>query len=156
MRVLEIDENSIDSVDKSILNDGKNECFVKVYMPWCGFCKQMEGEWNEMGNKAGNLEQDNVYILSIHGDHIKTLNPKFDVSGYPTIVYLNKDGTIKSKYGGERKSENMFDFLLEQSNYKLNGGSKRKRSKRKRKKSIKRKTKKGKSKKKRKRYNKKY
>ena len=119
-----------------------------------------------MGNKAGNLDNENIYILSIHGDHIKNLNPKFDVSGYPTIVYLNKDGTIKTKYGGERKSEDMFQFLMEQSN-NLQGGSriktkrnktkrnktKRTRMKRNKVKSIKKKTKKNKSKRRRK-YNK--
>ena len=41
--VMELNERNFDKVTSS------GHTFVKFYAPWCGHCKQMEPEWNQVG-----------------------------------------------------------------------------------------------------------
>ena len=141
MEVVDITPSNIDNYDENFLNGGDYECFVKIHTPTCGFCKQLEPEWKKLQDYAQSMNGKGGYIVSIEGSVKDKFNPKFNVDGYPTIVYLNNDGSVKSEYSdGDRTFDKLKEFLL--SNYTMGGGGKKKSKKSK--KSKKRKTKKNK------------
>jgi len=83
---------------------------VLVYASWCGYSKILGPEWREF-----ERENSKYYIASIKVDKEKSGNDliadQLDISGYPTIKYINKDGKIGETYEGERNIENFLKYL---------------------------------------------
>jgi len=58
---------------------------VEFYAPWCGHCKALEPEWNQV---AADLK-GKVRFGKVDADSEKELGQRFQVSGYPTIKYFD-------------------------------------------------------------------
>jgi protein disulfide-isomerase A6 len=128
MEVVNITPSNVDEYDDNFLNSGDYECFVKIHTPTCGFCKQLEPEWKKLEDYAQSMNGKGGYIVSIEGSVKDKFNPKFNVDGYPTLVYLNNDGSVKSEYSdGDRSFEKLKEFLL--NNSPMGGGGKKKNKK---------------------------
>lgn len=128
MEVVNITPSNVDKYDDNFLNSGDYECFVKIHTPTCGFCKQLEPEWKKLEDYAQSMNGKGGYIVSIEGSVKDKFNPKFNVDGYPTLVYLNNDGSVKSEYSdGDRSFEKLKEFLL--NNSSMGGGGKKKNKK---------------------------
>ena len=48
MKVLDITPENVDDYDANLLNSGDYECFLKIHTPSCGFCKQLQPEWEKL------------------------------------------------------------------------------------------------------------
>ena len=141
----EIDEKT--DIDKSKVKTDPNEVlnlfnketpmFVEFYANWCGHCKTLAPEWNELITTIKKKDK-NIAIVSIES---KVINKDIDkvlkelkksglheVKGFPTI------GLIKNKkwipYEGGRKMSFMLEFIEEKLTG-MNGGKRRKNTKRK-------------------------
>ena len=143
MEVISLTPETVDQYDKDILNTGNYKCLVKVYSPSCGHCKAMEPAWKELETSArqsGNLQGK---IIELHAGVQDHFNPKFPISGYPTIVLLKEDGNVEKEYNGDRSAGSLLEFAnIHMGGGSMNGGKRSKKSKKHKK--NKRKTKKSK------------
>ena len=101
--------------------------FAKYYSPTCPACVAMSEEWENMEKE---LSRNGVYsgdliIAQIDPSGMKSLSSTdiySDVQYVPTIAVL-KNGIKKQDYNGERKSDKMIAFLLENDYIIENNGS---------------------------------
>lgn len=84
-----------------------------IYAPWCGYSKLLAPEWRKFENKY----QDKYYIASLNSDKKNSGNnliiEQIGVDGFPTIKYINKDGTVDINYDGDKNIEGFLKYLLE-------------------------------------------
>lgn len=91
----------------------KNEnkkIIVDVYTDWCGWCKKMDSEAYSNAEVKKIIEEDFIFVkLNAEGTLKVTYNNKqyteeglaayFEVTGYPTTLFLEPDGkVIEYKY----------------------------------------------------------
>jgi protein disulfide-isomerase A1 len=92
-----------------ILFAGKN-VLMEFYAPWCGHCKNLEPVYNELGEAfKGN---DKVVIAKMDATANDVPDQRFDVKGFPTLMFISAEGEI-SKYEGGRTLEDFSKFLQE-------------------------------------------
>lgn len=76
---------------------------VDVYTDWCGWCKKMDAEAYSNSDVKKIIEESFIFVkLNAEGTNTLTYNGKkyteqdlaalFEVSGYPTTVFLEPDG----------------------------------------------------------------
>ena len=88
---------------------------VKFYSVMCSECKEMTEELN----KAMENYKDSVIVEEINvvernkkaEKYAKSAIKKFDVSLVPTIVILDKEGTIIKKHQGLMKADEIIEIL---------------------------------------------
>jgi thiol-disulfide isomerase/thioredoxin len=81
----------------------KKMIFVDVYTDWCGPCKEMDKfifPQEEVGNKY-NISFVN-YKLNAEKGEGKELAKRFNISAYPTFLYLDSEGQLVHKVIGEK------------------------------------------------------
>ena len=127
MKVLDITPENEDDYDANLLNSGDYECFLKIHTPSCGFCKQLQPEWEKLEEFAKSNGNDSVYIISLDANSKDKFNVQSEVHGYPTIIYLNKDGSVKNEYkSSDRSFDKLKEFLFAQNPPMMIGGKRRK------------------------------
>ena len=122
--------------------------FVWFFADYCGFCHQMNDEWEKL-EKMTNT--GNVNILKIEKSQLDLLGFDPHISGYPTIR-LYKNNFTPLEYSGEGRTADGFMKFIEQNTTskkkqkgklfgKQNKSKKRKNKSKKRKRKTKRKNK---------------
>ena len=151
-----------------LINEKGNVSFVKFHQPKCPHCTEMKKAWEDLGKLLQDKCKDDISLIEVNGDALS--ESKSDVSkeikGFPTIMIL-EDGKKKVEYSGDRTTEDMLKFMIDNKiispisgGYKKGGKksrtmkSKTKKNKSKKNKSKKKKSKKGKSRKNKSRKNK--
>lgn len=90
--------------------------FVKFYAPWCGHCKKMAPDYQELGAKF-NVDGQKVKIAKIDCTVHKTFSEKYKIEGFPTLkLFVNGEPV---DYQGERTKAAMLDFIQKKSNQKM-------------------------------------
>jgi protein disulfide-isomerase-like protein len=110
IKVISITPENPEMFDEEIK---KKPAFVKIYQPWCGYCKALAPIWDDM---AKNLEKDytgDISIIEVHGDATNNINSEYvkNVNGYPTLFLITEDGK-KRDYEGNRSLEDMIKFVV--------------------------------------------
>jgi len=86
--------------------------FVEYYAPWCGHCKELAPIWEELGR---SVDKSKVLIAKIDA----TANYfDADVTGFPTLIWHNADGT-QEVFEGQRDFESLKQFV----EARIGGGS---------------------------------
>ena len=116
--------------------------FAKYYSPTCPACVAMSEEWENMEKELSRngAYSGDIIIAQIDPSGMKSLsstNIYSDVQYVPTIVVL-ENGIKKQDYNGERNSNKMIAFLLENdyivekngsvTSKSMNGGKKTRRT----------------------------
>jgi len=121
------------------------DVLLRYYSPTCGHCIAMEESWNGL-NQHPSLSGTDIYVVDANIDTSTLVRHKSgqDVQGkgVPTIYYIS--GDYMTQYDGDRSTEDMVQFILNQSKRKSKGKSKgksKRKSKRKSKVKSKRKSK---------------
>lgn len=78
---------------------------ILIKADWCGFCKRFTPVWNTLQEQYKNKFKFTTY----DGDKDRTLVEKFNVKGFPTILY--KKNNKFEPYEGPREMEYMIEFL---------------------------------------------
>eukprot|EP00008_Paramoeba_atlantica_P005139 CAMPEP_0201483964 /NCGR_PEP_ID=MMETSP0151_2-20130828/8161_1 /ASSEMBLY_ACC=CAM_ASM_000257 /TAXON_ID=200890 /ORGANISM="Paramoeba atlantica, Strain 621/1 / CCAP 1560/9" /LENGTH=190 /DNA_ID=CAMNT_0047867367 /DNA_START=30 /DNA_END=602 /DNA_ORIENTATION=- len=100
-----------DNFDET-LDSGKH-VFVKFFAPWCGHCKRMKPDWDQL--MADYQDASSVVIAEVDCTEQESLCSDIGVRGYPTIKYWNA-GAAKadaSDYNGGREFDAMKTFVDE-------------------------------------------
>lgn len=100
-----VDVNGVKNFNNSI-KDGS--WLVWYYADWCGHCKAMENEWENLESKCDNDKRLN--IAKVNDQYISQLNKNPNVQGFPTIKLYKKGNEVKD-YSGERDSNSFLNFL---------------------------------------------
>eukprot|EP00462_Mataza_sp_D1_P006205 CAMPEP_0175125080 /NCGR_PEP_ID=MMETSP0087-20121206/3124_1 /TAXON_ID=136419 /ORGANISM="Unknown Unknown, Strain D1" /LENGTH=213 /DNA_ID=CAMNT_0016406891 /DNA_START=34 /DNA_END=676 /DNA_ORIENTATION=- len=99
------------------LNDGTYDeeiagkiALVDFYAPWCAYCKALAPIWEQL---AVDLNQKGYHDVIV-GKVDCTLNPdvctRTGVQGYPTIIMVNKQGTVVP-YSGQQTHEDLWAWI---------------------------------------------
>jgi protein disulfide-isomerase A6 len=101
----------------SIVN-GRKHALVEFYAPWCGHCKRMTPEFKKLGEKVtgdGKLSS-RVVIAKVDADKHRELGGRFDVKGFPTILYFARGKPVESHtpYQGARTYDGFLSFIEDQ------------------------------------------
>tara|TARA_Y100000389_G_scaffold153331_1_gene153534 strand:+ start:6656 stop:7105 length:450 start_codon:yes stop_codon:yes gene_type:complete len=97
-----------------------DDVIIKYHATWCGYCKQMAGEWNDVYNDK--QVNKHVKVVSIESEQLK--KPEFKefnkkcnltVDGFPTIVKVsNVNGKYTVKpFNKARKYAEIKEFALD-------------------------------------------
>lgn len=101
-----------DALKKAKKEDKK--LILDIYTDWCGWCKKMDADVYSKSDIKDLVEDDFIfYKLNAEGDEKITYNGKpytaselaalFEVSGYPTTVFLEPGGkVIEYKYNDQK------------------------------------------------------
>ena len=92
--------NMIQELD-TILGDKNKKTFLLIFMEGCGPCNATRPEWNKIRNILENKYKYNndLLISDIDQDCLKDIKHlPISPSGFPTMVYLNKNKNIQENY----------------------------------------------------------
>jgi thiol:disulfide interchange protein len=79
---------------------------IDMYTDWCGWCDRMS-ETTFQHERVQQLVQDFICVkVNAESDAGRGLVERYDVSGYPTILFLDADGELIHKVVGYRSGEN--------------------------------------------------
>jgi len=93
----------------SIVLDSSKDVFVEFYAPWCGHCKSLSPIWEKFAHAFKN--EKNVVIANLDADAHKDVGTKYDVSGFPTLVYFPKNNKKGERYNGGRELSELITYV---------------------------------------------
>ena len=70
---------------------------VEFYAPWCGHCKALAPHYKQA---ATEMKAENVTLAKVDGDRETALAEKFEVDGFPSILFFTEGKHVA--YPGER------------------------------------------------------
>jgi hypothetical protein len=109
-------KSTLDELE-ALLNNPDHHMLVKHYSKSCSHCKNLDPEWKSVVNRLSNVNPE-FTIANLNPDATNYMNEhhyknhKYDVNGFPTIVYINKIKNVKPKeYHGERTADAIMEWL---------------------------------------------
>jgi len=87
------------------LTDGKT-VFIKFFAPWCGHCKAMAGDWEQLGADWDSHEIGMVAEIDCTAEESQDLCDT--IEGFPTLRY--GDASDLEDYNGGRTYEELVAF----------------------------------------------
>lgn len=131
-----LNENNNQMVDFNKLK-GKNNMLLKFYSNNCGYCKEMEPEWNNAMNQLKEKNPKKLLIIEVESDKLHNFKDenneiKQNIMGYPTIMFVSSNNKVFN-FDNERTSDNFVNFTIQNIPNSINLMKKKLRKTRKRK-----------------------
>ncbi|XP_041365529.1 protein disulfide-isomerase A4-like [Gigantopelta aegis] len=116
----ETDKNKDETDDVLVLTEKNFEdalkdhdvILVEFYAPWCGHCKHLAPEYAKAATQLKDLTHP-VALAKVDATVETELAQRYDVSGYPTLMWFKK-GT-KYDYDGPREETGIVKYMTERS-----------------------------------------
>jgi thiol-disulfide isomerase/thioredoxin len=81
------------------------------YTDWCGWCKKLDNE-TYTDNKVVSLVSDQFVPVKINAEKEGiAVAKKYEVNGYPNILFISEDGTVESRIDGFMVAKDFADKL---------------------------------------------
>lgn len=89
------------SLDQAMALAAKNRriVFVDFSTAWCGACKRLDEDTWTNGKVVEQLKQKTI-PLKLDGDKDRNSRDKYKIDAYPTLLFLNPDGSILARVVG--------------------------------------------------------
>ncbi|ANB14111.1 protein disulfide isomerase PDI1 [Sugiyamaella lignohabitans] len=103
----------IEATDKtlaSVLKPGL-PTMLDIYASWCGHCKKLSPVYDELSDLFAHA-QDKVQFVKIDGDKNRKASKQYKVEYYPTLKFINADGSINEV--DVRDLDGMAEYVFEQ------------------------------------------
>lgn len=101
-------EKSVQIAFEKARSSGK-PIFIDVYADWCSYCKTLKKEIYP--KKEVQLELSKFVALSLDGDKFPNLKRKYGIKGYPSILFLDRNGSLIDKITGMPDSKMILKSL---------------------------------------------
>lgn len=86
--------------------------FIEFYAPWCGHCRNLAPVWEQLAEKYASSEE--VKIAKVDCTVNADLCKRYEIRGYPTLLFVRDSGDASRKYKGSRTLEDLSKFVEEQ------------------------------------------
>lgn len=85
--------------------------YLDISASWCGYCKRMKSKVYT-DDEVATFYNANFINVSVDGEVGEgvALAKKYGVKGYPTLVFLNPDGSLYFQTSGYHKSEKFLEL----------------------------------------------
>jgi protein disulfide-isomerase-like protein len=103
--VVKLDSSNFEHLTQASTGATTGDWLIKFYAPWCGHCKSMAPAYERL---ATNLLGE-VNVAEVNADKERGLRSRFDISGFPTIIFLRQGNVYK--YKGPRTEEAFTKFV---------------------------------------------
>lgn len=94
-----------------VLKDTENSWFVKFYAPWCGHCKSLAPDWEELGA----ITEGRVKVGKLDATQHTMMAHRYKIQGFPTLLMFpsgEKKETTPVHYNGPRTASDLFEFAV--------------------------------------------
>eukprot|EP00445_Apocalathium_hangoei_P015183 CAMPEP_0203866660 /NCGR_PEP_ID=MMETSP0359-20131031/16077_1 /ASSEMBLY_ACC=CAM_ASM_000338 /TAXON_ID=268821 /ORGANISM="Scrippsiella Hangoei, Strain SHTV-5" /LENGTH=1134 /DNA_ID=CAMNT_0050784791 /DNA_START=37 /DNA_END=3441 /DNA_ORIENTATION=- len=82
--------------------------FVEFYAPWCGHCKKLTPEWDELAKLSKDV---GIPIAKVDAIAEKQIAQSQGVESFPTFKLFAGDPKVAKKYQGQRTASKMLAWL---------------------------------------------
>ena len=96
--------------DEIVLNEDR-DVFVEFYAPWCGHCKTLAPQYEEVAKAFSSVPQDKLIIAKIDATENDTPNAGVEVQGFPTLYFYPAGKKAPIAYEGDRTAADMIAFV---------------------------------------------
>jgi thioredoxin-related protein len=100
--------NNFDSAIKAAQDSGK-PIMADFYTDWCGWCKKLDSE--TYSDDTVNTLSNSFVCVKINGDIDRELVTKYNVRGYPTIVFFDSNGNLTTTHVGYASAADMAKIM---------------------------------------------
>lgn len=108
MTIVHFNDKNVNELNKYIKD--KYTIFLLIYMEYCKPCMEVKPEWYKIENIlkpnkkviVGDIERNNLS---------KVTNLKYEVTSFPTILFLSKNGKIES-YSDSKFQDRTIDSFM--------------------------------------------
>jgi thiol:disulfide interchange protein len=93
-------------------NSENKQVIIDFYADWCGPCNSMDAE---LYPDSRVVEKAKSFVMiKVNGDYNSDLMNQYQVSSYPTIVFINSSGNEVDRWvgWGQNVENQIIDFLL--------------------------------------------
>ena len=104
-KVIQLDKNNF---DKKVLRSDYL-WFIIFYAPWCVHCQQFHPELENIAKATKGLFK----IGAVNCEEQKELAAKYNIPGFPTLLFFGEDKIKFEVYGGDRDGEKVIEYLIE-------------------------------------------
>ncbi|RHX83753.1 tetratricopeptide repeat protein [Leptospira stimsonii] len=101
-------EKSVKTAFEKAKANGK-PIFIDVYADWCTYCKTLKKEIYP--KKEVQNELSKFVTLSLDGDTFPNLKRKYGIEGYPSMLFLDQNGSLIDKITGMPDSKMILKYL---------------------------------------------
>lgn len=106
--------------DMSIVHskiDGSTIGLIVFYADWCGYCKRMAPEYSNVAEILGDSFPLFAFDCVKHKEFCSS-KLSMVVKSYPTLLYINKNGTLGHAYKNERTADEFLADICKKSSGK--------------------------------------
>ena len=83
---------------------------AQFFSPGCGYCKELEPEWDSMRQMLEKKYIGDILLARIHADMMENVECHKKIEGFPTIFVL-VNGKKKKEFKGDRKAAVLLKFI---------------------------------------------